>query len=462
MNARWPTPDSAAHSFLKELAADTAPTRQLRRGRTLGFVYTAWIFALGGGQLFTLLLFVMLSPNEVGLINIATASGALVFYVAEGGLETALVMTAKVTPVDLRSMTRVVGLVRALTAISLGGVWAVLRLTNAVPGRLSEVLLLVGSALAIRSLQTPFAVALQIRNRQGIVSLVSLSSVLVRLGLLALFILSRRVTAESALLANLVSEVVGLTVLAAVARSDASGQLYRNSDRALLVRLLKAAPAITASQLTIIVQGRADWVLVGTLLSYRSLANYALANKGIELILLGGSVLGRNALPWFVEGWHGSQIRRTIGILLAGSSAAGLLLATVGPMLILRVFGDKYSLAPGVLPILAALAPALFLQQILYFAVVGRGGVVDATIVGIFAIVAQIAVDLLTLRRFGITGAAMGMCAFTGVVTPGMLLAGIRRGVFKLPIATEFGVYALVLPVVVGLLELSHLIPGTP
>ena len=160
---------------IKETKADHLSAPALASPTTtLGLVYGAWFLSLAASQLFTLLFFFFLSPVQVGLINWATAAGAIIFYLLEGGVETALVVTAKQDAVSLARMTTVVGMIRLATA----GVTLVALLIAALSGLVrpleATVLFLVGLSFVLKSLQTPFSTALYIRDKQATVAIAGL------------------------------------------------------------------------------------------------------------------------------------------------------------------------------------------------------------------------------------------------------------------------------------------------
>jgi O-antigen/teichoic acid export membrane protein len=411
-----------------ELATEADPAARgayVSSSRTLRIVYAASTANLVGGQVFTLLLFGLLLPRQVGLISWATAAGGIVFYIADLGIETSLVVAIKNDPINLSTVTLLIGGVRLITATVLLSAWILAAQLHLVGSVEFTVMLLVGLALVARSLQTPFSAYLQVRELQATVALVQLVPVGIRLaGLLALW-LAHRVDVVPVLLIMVGGDTTALIVIGLVARSRRDTQLT-GQMKLLFRQLLRSAPLITLSQALLAGQNRLDWLIVAALTSYAALANYSIANKGIELLILSGSVFGRTALPWLVEGWSARNLPRNVRWLNAGLVVAGLAVALLGVPILHFLFGHKYDGASSVIPILAALAPCLAIYQIVQFASFARGRALDAVISGGIGLGAQVVVDLLTIPSHGIMGAAYGMCAYALIALPVQLGLGLR------------------------------------
>jgi O-antigen/teichoic acid export membrane protein len=409
-------------------------------------VYFASGLALVGSQAFTLLLFIVLPAAQAGLINWGTAVAALVFYVLDAGIETAVVIAAKRQPVPLRTMVAVVSTFRGAAALIAIAAWGAGILTGRLGHVESIVLLLVGASNLVRLVQSPFSAALQVRDRQAEAAFINVVPIVVRLvGLGALGLLSA-ISINAILIVSLAGDGLGLAIMAAAASALGSPGDSALDARALARSLLGAAPMITASQAVVIAQNRFDWVLVAALASYAALANYALANKAVELIVLAGSIFGRAALPWFVEGWASRDIGPTVRYLIAITTAGGLVLAWAGWPVLHLVTGEKYAGAAPMIPILAALGPALVLFQVVQFAVVGQGAARLVVVSGGLALIAQVATDLYAIPRYGAFGATFGMCAFALISLPGLLALAHRRRILRGRPALELLVGGALLP----------------
>jgi len=216
----------------------------------------------------------------------------------------------------------------------------------------------------------------------------------------------------------------------------------------LAVKLLRTSPMLTTSQAILMMQSRFDWLLVAAFASYSALANYAVANKATELLVLSGSILGRNALPWLVEGWSHPGVARTVRWLGVAVNFAGLALAFLGWPLLHLVFNDKYAGAAPVIPVLAALTPALTLYQVLQFALLAKQRTRDVVVASGLALGAQVAIDLGAIPTLGIMGAALGMCGFTAVAFPLALSVALKRNLLTRSTAAELGFAAGALPLV--------------
>jgi O-antigen/teichoic acid export membrane protein len=432
------------------LAADMTPAQELpSRGtnRTLMMVYAATAANLMGGQVFTLLLFGLLLPAQVGLINWATAAGGISFYIADLGMETSLVVAAKNHRIALSTMTLIVGSLRLATAALVALVLAILWSARLVASPETSALALIGLGLFARSLQTPFSAHLQVRNKQAVVAVVQLVPIVGRLGGVAVLWLSGHIGVVPVLLVMLAGDIAGLLLMVAAARTYPDGRLT-GELRLFIGDLARSAPLVTLSQVLLVGQNRLDWLLVAAFASYGALANYSLANKALEILILGGSVFGRTALPWLVEGWEAHNLGRMVRWLAVVLVVAGLVLALAGLPALQILFGHKYDGAGPVIPILAALAPALGIYQVTQFAAFARGRARDGVISGAVGLAAQIAIDLIAIPRLGIVGAALGMCAFAVAALPIQLSLGRRGTIIPARMSLELLAGAAVLPAI--------------
>jgi len=419
-------------------------------GTTVRRVYAASGLALVGNQTFTLLLFIVLPVAQAGLINWGTAVCALAFYILDAGIETAAVIAAKRQQVPLRTLVLVVSSFRGVAALIAIAAWGLGVLSGRLGQAESVVLLLVGASNMVRLLQTPFSAALQVRDRQADAAFVSVVPIAIRLFGLGALAFVHAISVNAILVASLVGDVAGLALMAYVAGPQGTAGQGSLSARDLARGLLGSAPMITASQAVVIAQSRFDWLLVAALASYAALANYALANKAVELIVLAGSIFGRAALPWFVEGWASRDIGPTVRYLIGVTTAGGLVLALMGWPVLHLVTGEKYAQAAPMIPILAALGPALVLFQVVQFAVVGQGAARYVVAAGGAGLVAQVATDLYAIPRWGGLGATFGMCAFALISLPLLLVFARRRAILRGRPALELLVGGALLPSVVA------------
>jgi O-antigen/teichoic acid export membrane protein len=428
-------------------------------GGTVRRVYIASGLALVGNQAFTLLLFIVLPVAQVGLVNWGTAVCALVFYVLDGGIETAVVIAAKRQPVPLRTMVVVLSTFRGAATVIALAAWGLGVLSGRLGQAESLVLLLVGASNMVRLLQSPYTAALQVGDRQADAAFINTIPMVIRLAGLGVLALVHHISINAILVSSLVGDGAGLAIMAAVASAHSSPGHGALSARELARGLLGAAPMIMASQAVVIAQSRIDWLLVAALASYAALANYALANKAVEVIVLAGSIFGRAALPWFVEGWASRDIGPTVRYLIAITTAGGLVLAEIGWPVLHVVTGDKYAGAAPMIPILAALGPALVIFQVVQYAVVGQGAARSVVIAGGGALLAQVATDLYAIPRYGGLGATFGMCAFALVSLPLLLALARRDAILRGRPALELLVGGALLPAgLIVILTLQHVL----
>lgn len=422
---------------------------------TVRRVYVASGIALAGNQIFTLLIFIVLPAAQAGLVNWGTAVCALVFYILDAGIETAAVIAAKREPVPLRTLVLVVSSLRGAAGLLAFVAWVIGVLIGRLASAEAMVLFLIGISNLVRLFQSPFSAALQVRDRQADAAFINVTPTAIRLVGLGVLVLVRAVSVSAILGIGVIGDIAGFALMAAAAGSERHTPETTMSPRDLARGFLRSAPMITASQAVVIAQSRIDWLLVAALASYAALANYALANKAVELIVLGGSIFGRAALPWFVEGWASRDIGPTVRYLIGISTAAGLVLALAGWPALHLVTADKYAGAAPMIPILAAVGPALVLFVVLQFAVVGQGAARHAVVAGGSALIAQVAIDLFAIPRFGAIGATYGMCAFAAVSLPLLLVLARRDSILHGRAALELLLGGAILPAMLTILAAS-------
>ena len=415
-------------------------------GRTITTVYVASFATTGLNQLFTLLLFFLLPAAGVGLVNWGMAAGGIAFYVLDLGIATTLVVTAKQEPIRLATMVGVVSAFRLVAAALVGAAWLIGTALHLLGSVESAVLLLVLLAFMIRELQTPFFCWLQVLDRQGTVAVLGLLPMVARLVLLGVLWRLAMVTVESVLVANLVGDALALVAMGGMATRYAGPSEGAMRPWRLAVKLLRASPMLTISQAILVLQSRFDWLLVAALASYSALADYSIANKATELLVLSGAVFGRNALPWLVVGWSHPGVARTVRWLGVGVNFAALGLVLFGWPILHLVFNTKYAGAAPVIPVLAALSPALTLYQVLQFALLAKQRTRDVVLASGLALIVQVGIDLVAIPTLGIMGAALGMCGFTAVAFPLALRFAVKLNLVPRQTAVELALGGGALP----------------
>lgn len=436
-----PGPVATSPSYL---AVASGATQAASVNRTLTVIFTATAANLVLGQLFNLVLFFVLIPSQVGLINWGTAAVGILFFIADLGIETSLVVAVKQRPVSLAVMTALVGTVRFATAILAIFGWLLLRQFGLFGPTELSVLLIIGLAQVVRSLSTPFVAHLQVHDHQATAASIQIVPIAFRFFAVIALALTNRLDVTSALLAWLLGETIGFVTMAGFARRQPDADVVGGMRR-LARQVFRSAPVIAVSQALLVGQNRVDWLIVAALTSYAGLANYSIANRALELLILAGSVFGRNALPWFVEGWQARNLGRNVRVINFALLGAGLGLAIWGGDVLGLVFGTKYAAANSVIPLLAVLAPALGSYEMAQFASYARGRAANAVVAGGVGLAAQVAVDLLAVPRIGIAGAAFGMWAYAALALPIVLILG-RRDVMPARLAIELVATSAILP----------------
>ena len=423
---------------------------------TFSLVFAAWGVSLLANQAYSIWVFGLLSAALAGLLNWGTATATLAFYVLDGGVDTAAVVVSKQNPHSLRSLAYAVGALRCAGALIAVIAWLVATRIGVLHQPEGHILLLAGAGMGIRSVQTPFSAWLQARDHQAIVGALGMIHSLFRLSSLAALALTRQVSVERILLASLAADVAVVAATAVAARRVGAKSTHDLSAGELVRRIARAAPFLSATQILMMMQSRVDWLLVAAFVSYAGLANYALANKSLELIVLGGAVFGKVALPWFVDGWDSRGIGRPLFAVLSLATVAALVVGIEGRTLIHLAFGTKYSGATVLLPLMAALAPALMLLPIVQYAVQARGRASDTAYASFAGVTAQIVTDLLLIPRLGILGAGLGMCAFALVAVPTQLWMAVHHGIIPRRPALRLATLVMVAPLLLGIASRTY------
>jgi O-antigen/teichoic acid export membrane protein len=443
---------SARSPLALEDSVDTRLTKSprpgRRRGPTLAAVSAIWVVSLAVTQGYSLILLAALPAIQAGIVNFATATAAILIYMLDFGLNTSMVVAARDRRARLEILIRVtllfrvVGLLVASAALGAGIV------SHAVPNEYVSVFALIWLGFVIRLTQTPFYALLQAQDQQTRVALIILAQAAGRLGSLALLAALHWFSLEPIAAAGVIVDLLTVAAFwAAAGRTRVPDPPDDHSVDSEARKLLRAAPMLTAAGAVQILQSRVDWVLVALMTSYSALANYAVANKGVEVFVLLGANFGRTALPWLVGGWSGARINRSVQILIAVSGLGGATMVVAGSELVRVTFGSKYPLAQSVIPILGVLAPALVLSQVIQFGLFARGDAGWVVVAGTMALFGQIGVDIATIPSSGIRGAAFGMAAFAAVQVVMLTIVGIRRNVLSAEWALLLFTEVAVLPV---------------
>jgi O-antigen/teichoic acid export membrane protein len=186
---------------------------------------------------------------------------------------------------------------------------------------------------------------------------------------------------------------------------------------------------------------RLDAVLVGVLASAEEVGLYVSAAALVEVMY----VLPDSAAHVLL-----GRVRDDDGGLLTGAVArvvvilvaiGGALLAALGPVVMVLVYGDAFEDGWVALPWLAAAGVALTVWKLLVYDLAGRGDTVVRVHTGLLAVGLMLALDLALIPPFGIAGAAAAsMVAYLGAAvavarrwaratgSPASAIIGLRRG----------------------------------
>lgn len=227
-----------------------------------------------------------------------------------------------------------------------------------------------------------------------------------------------------------------------------------------LLEVLRPSLWFAGIGLITVAQNRLDWLLVAHFSTPESTANYSMANRAYELMLM---LIGTGATTLFPilcrnRGEPENQspnmlmLRRLIlssGVLAGGVAAIAL------PDVAALLWGAKYVGAQDLFATLMPLAALATLTQLLYYDAVVARSEVKILWIAIASTIGQLLVNLVALPILGVQGAVLGMLTMIVLNNAAYLFQTIRQPIADRRGLVQMTVYAFASTVLWVLIALA-------
>ncbi len=236
-----------------------------------------------------------------------------------------------------------------------------------------------------------------------------------------------RLSAELAILTYFISGMIGILFLYLKTRNEFDSRVYEASpDYTVRVWLTAAVPMLLVAGMQILNQ-RIDILMVGSMLGAEDVGIYAVANRGVLLVWLAFFAVNQPLAP-VVAKLHEEQNRRSLQNLLVRAARISLLLAVpVAALLILFAstflgfFGAEFRAGHDPMVIMSVGQVITMGFGSVSTALVMTGNERTAAVgIGI-SVLLNIALNLLLIPIYGMTGAAWALAA--GQVTAAAIMS---------------------------------------
>ena len=397
----------------------------IRRTVLIAYLFTA----LGrvADALFFLVLFERLSVASVGLFSSVMAMAAFFGAVMDFGLAQVLVREFSRRSLTFREAVYVSCLIRVPLVLT-GLVGFIVWIWHSAPP--FERYAAIGIAGAIQVLLVSESLVqawLKANARQNTSNMIAFLDPLGRFLAISVLIASGAPVSVTQLFSAILAIHIGIaSVHVAIAMRFLTAEERLPGIRAgasPLSALFRSGGVFALMAFVIVAQNRADWLLLSHYAGPVHLANYALANKLYEILLMGLGVTMLTVYPWICSQKRTRLRDVRMDIILNMVLASGVTLSLGAgiylPTLIAAFFNDKYELAKPVIQLLLPLAAISSYVHVRYYEMVSRGLERSLLKYTTFATVLQLAVNWLLIPHFGAMGSVAGM---TTMVTSMLVL----------------------------------------
>jgi O-antigen/teichoic acid export membrane protein len=440
--------------------------RRERMGGVLVVAYGSALVGQAASQAFYLLIFGVLPAFEVGIYSWAAAIAMIFTYVLEGGLAVYMVGELSSRHRRLGSILGVIAATRLpvlAAGLLLVGLWEAF----GHPSPLESLsLILVGLSFVGQMFDVAITSWFQVMQRQKALNIAGCLLPLARLiGVLCLWKIGR-LSLPAILwltLATQIANTAGFIAWAFVVERGraASATPERDGFGELLRGFMKRGAHLTLMYALIAAQSRLDWILVSIFLSKEALANYALANKLVEVAMLLAAIWAKTSFPWVSHTGSGkAEMEPSLALLRRLFPIMGMVVAVVASFWAIPVlgllYGSKYAHAELPIRIMAPLLGIFMANQYIFYTVLaGKLERRYIWVVGL-ATLLQFALNLWLLPVIGIAAAAIGMIAMGLALHVGQIVLLVRNGALQAPEVARQEMFLGVVTLSLGLLVFFH------
>lgn len=385
--------------------------------RTIQSAYLLNVLGRVADAVFFLILFERLSVDSVGLYSSVMAMAAFFGAVMDFGLAQVLVREFSRRTLTFREAVYVSFLIR-IPLILVGLVVLIIWIWQSHPPFERYASIAIAGVIQFLLVSEGLVQAWLKANAQQTTSnkIAFLDPVGRCLAISLLVVASPHVSVTQLLSAILAVHIVIMLVHVAIAMSfPAAVDRFPSISAGTLKlsTLFLSGGAFTLISLITVMQNRADWLLLSHFAGPVDLANYALANKLYEILLVGLGVAVLTTYPWMC-GQKRTRLRiMQIDIILNMVLAIGVTLsfgaALYLPTMVAKLFNEKYELAMPLIQALLPLAAISTYVLVRYYEMVSRGMERSLLKYSTYATILQFAVNWLLIPYFGAMGSVAGM-----------------------------------------------------
>lgn len=407
---------------------------------TLVNAYALTVVARVCDLLFFLGLFTAFRIEEVGLFSWTVAVMAFFSIALELGLSQNLVREFTQQSFGLKSAA----IPNVVIRLPILGVSVVIYLVWAwIWGASTEEYAVLGLAGAIQVLMLGEAYCLAWMKAKSYQSVANLFSTLDPVGRLLVFgilVYGFGGGGVAALLAGIFGVhlllLVTVTIVAVrCARGELSDGPNGRSHFLSIRTLLRSGITLGLIGLVGVVQNRLDWLLVSTYVGKVELANYSLANKAYEMLVLFMGVAMLTVYPWICRRDVDALFRMKINVILFSLLMLGTIVSLGAslylPALLTWVWEQKYEGAWLLLQLLLPVAAIATVVVILYYQLLARERERALLAMSLVSTGIQLLVNFWLIPRVGAVGAVIGMATLASVNIVCLSLLACQAGILS-------------------------------
>jgi O-antigen/teichoic acid export membrane protein len=254
------------------------------------------------------------------------------------------------------------------------------------------------------------------------------------------------------------ANTIGFVVWAFVVERGrvASEAPERDGFGELLGGFMKRGVHLTLMYALIAAQSRLDWILVSLFLSKEALANYALANKIVEVAMLLAAIWAKTSFPWVSHTGSGrAEMEPSLALLRRLFPVMAMVAAVVASFWAIPaiglLFGSKYAQAELPIRLMTPLLGIFMANQYIFYTVLA--GKLEKQYIWVVGLSTglQFVLNLWLLPVIGIAGAAIGMLAMGLSLHAGQIVLLVRKGALGANEVTRQEVFLGLVTVSLGL-----------
>lgn len=205
-----------------------------------------------------------------------------------------------------------------------------------------------------------------------------------------------------------------------------------------------------------VIQNRLDWLMVSGFVSKIELANYSLANKTYEVLLMFVGIALATAYPWMCKDNPAQDFKIKLeiflGFIVFSGITASLMAALYLPKILQLLWGDKYQLANPMIQLLMFGAALATISGACYYLLISKR--LEKKILTVTAIATglQVSTNFLLIPALGGLGAAIGMLVLIGTTGIGLSWLAHREQVLTSIKLVRMAVFLFIMLLLAGLL----------